>query len=71
MKALTPLEKILLTIVGFLVAAWLGWLTTTVLSVHDTEDDINNFRDWNIKQEDAIKALDKRIDKYHTTPRTH
>ena len=37
MKHLTVLEKILLAIVGTMVTAWLGWLTSTVLDISGKE----------------------------------
>ena len=71
MKNLTALEKILLSVLGFLLGSWLLWLTQTVMNIADTEEDLNKFREWNISQEKSIKALDKRIDEYHSEPHTH
>jgi hypothetical protein len=54
-------------LMGF--TAWGGYLTTTVMDLskeidemQDTSTRLDQFRNWNIKQEDSIKALDKRLD---------
>jgi len=54
-------------LMGF--TAWGGYLTTTVMDLskeidemQDTREMLDKFRNWNIKQGDEIRLLDKRVD---------
>jgi hypothetical protein len=37
-------------------------LSKEIDEMQDTSTRLDQFRNWNIKQEDSIKALDKRLD---------
>jgi hypothetical protein len=58
-KNLTVLEKILLSIVGFMTASWLGWLSVTVVGLsNDTREDIVRWQ--------QIQSIEARMDKFHS-----
>ena len=70
--------KALAIIMFAMITAYMGWLTSTVFSLDkkvdtlaDTKEMMGKFRDWNIKQGEEIKALDKRMDNLEAPERTH
>ena len=61
--------KAMAIILFAICSAWAGYvtskvlsLTTTIEDMQDTRERLSKFRDWNIKQGGEIKRLDKRID---------
>jgi len=58
MKNLTTLEKILLSVLGVMLTAWLGWLTTTVVSLADKARE-------DTAQWEKMRRLEERINKFH------
>jgi hypothetical protein len=58
-KNLTVLEKILLSIVGFMTASWLGWLSVTVVELSNkTREDTAQWQ--------KIQRIEARMNKYHS-----
>lgn len=58
MKSLTILEKILLGIVGSIMAGWLGWLSVTVVELSSKQRE-------DTAQWQKMQRLEDRINKYH------
>ena len=58
MKPLTVLEKILLGILGTIMASWLGWLSVTVVELANKQRE-------DTAQWEKMTRLENRINRYH------
>ncbi len=58
MKPLTILEKILLGVLGTIMASWLGWLSVTVVELANKQRE-------DTAQWDKMTRLENRINHYH------